>query len=364
MKPAGKKQVRKTKRQQADFDFSGILIAWQKRYGRHALPWQKTQDAYRIWLSEIMLQQTQVATVMPYYARFLARFPDVMALAAAPLEAVLAEWSGLGYYSRARNLHRCAQMVIEKYDGHFPADPVLLETLPGIGRSTAAAISVFSGGKRAAILDGNVIRVLSRIFGILEYAGNKKVKDELWVLAESLLPPDGLPAYTQGLMDLGATVCTRGKPSCGACPFSSSCFAFREGKVKDLPVRKPSKSLPERRIYMLVVMRKGQVLLERRPASGIWGGLFSLPELPETESGMDAAQIEEAVRPFGSVASCGFLGGFVHTFTHFRLYVTPVLVMLSKAVRKGLDEAHVWYDMAEVEKAPLPSPVKKLLGSL
>ncbi|NLC23391.1 MAG: A/G-specific adenine glycosylase [Oxalobacter sp.] len=361
MKPANKKAASKRSARQPDFDFSGVLIAWQKRHGRHALPWQQTRDAYRIWLSEIMLQQTQVTTVIPYYARFLAYFPDVAALASAPAEAVMAQWSGLGYYSRARNLHRCAQIVVEKYGGHFPVDPALLEALPGIGRSTAAAISVFSSGTRAAILDGNVIRVLSRVFGIEEYAGATKVKNRLWQLAESLLPEQDLESYTQGLMDLGATICVRGTPSCDLCPFSSCCYAFLQDKVRELPVRKPSKTLPERHVCLLVAIHKNRVLLEKRPASGIWGGLFSLPELPGSESDIHPAMLNKVLGPFGHVDSLQWLGGFIHTFTHFRLHIVPILMTLSKTTRKMPDERYVWYDMAGLDNAPLPAPVRKLL---
>lgn len=364
MKPARTKQTSKKRLKQPDFDFSGILIAWQKHHGRHALPWQQTRDAYRIWLSEIMLQQTQVTTVIPYYTRFLMRFPDVAALASAPAEAVMAEWSGLGYYSRARNLHRCAKLVVENYDGHFPSDPALLEALPGIGRSTAAAISVFSSAKRAAILDGNVIRVLSRVFGIDEYAGNKKAKDRLWLLAESLLPKADMEAYTQGLMDMGATICVRGNPLCHSCPFSSYCHAFLKDRVKELPVRKPTKVLPKRQVCMLIAVQENKVLLEKRPDRGIWGGLFSLPELPCAESEINDSMLKEMLQPFGRTGSWQLLGGFVHTFTHFRLHVIPVLIRLSKTAKKIPDERYVWYDMGEVNKAPLPSPVKKLLGGV
>ncbi len=364
MKPASKKVASKRNARQPDFDFSGMLIAWQKRHGRHALPWQQTRDAYRIWLSEIMLQQTQVSTVIPYYARFLAHFPDVAALASAPAEAVMAQWSGLGYYSRARNLHRCARIVVEKYGGHFPVDPVLLEALPGIGRSTAAAISVFSSGTRAAILDGNVIRVLSRVFGIDEYAGTAKVKNRLWHLAESLLPEHDLESYTQGLMDLGATICVRGAPSCGSCPFSSDCYAFLQDKVRELPVRKPSKALPERQVCMLVAIHENRVLLEKRPESGIWGGLFSLPEMQGAESDITPVMLKKALGPFGRVDSVQWLGGFTHTFTHFRLHITPVLITLSKTAKKIPDERYVWYDMSGLDKAPLPAPVRKLLDGV
>ncbi|MGE5622963.1 MAG: A/G-specific adenine glycosylase, partial [Bacillota bacterium] len=209
----------------SDPGFSAQVIRWQKQHGRHALPWQNTRDAYRIWLSEIMLQQTQVAAVIPYYQRFLERFPDVFVLAAAPAEEVMAYWSGLGYYSRARNLHRCAQRVVSEYGGVFPSDPVLLADLPGIGRSTAAAIAAFAYGARAAILDGNVKRVFCRVFGVDGFPGTKPVEDKLWRRAIALLPQDDIEAYTQGLMDLGATVCTRSSPSCEACPLAQRCVA-------------------------------------------------------------------------------------------------------------------------------------------
>ena len=204
-----------------DPSFSASVIDWQKQYGRHALPWQNTRDAYRVWLSEIMLQQTQVAAVIPYYQRFLQRFPDVFSLASAPQEDVMAHWSGLGYYTRARNLHKCAQMVVAQYAGQFPQDPMQLAELPGIGRSTAAAIAAFSYGVRAAILDGNVKRVFARVFGVDAYPGEKKVEEALWLRAQALLPEQGIEAYTQGLMDLGASLCSRSKPSCERCPLNT-----------------------------------------------------------------------------------------------------------------------------------------------
>ncbi|HZX26470.1 MAG TPA: A/G-specific adenine glycosylase, partial [Telluria sp.] len=229
---------------EADPEFSAAVIAWQRAHGRHTLPWQNTRDAYRVWLSEIMLQQTQVAAVLGYYARFLERFPDVFELARAPSEDVMAHWSGLGYYTRARNLHACAKRVVEEYGGVFPADPALLAQLPGIGRSTAAAIAAFSYGARAAILDGNVKRVFARVFGIDAYPGEKKVEDALWARAEALLPADGIESYTQGLMDLGATLCTRGTPACERCPLAQRCVALATGRTAELPVRKPKKAVP------------------------------------------------------------------------------------------------------------------------
>jgi A/G-specific adenine glycosylase len=352
----------------ADPGFSQAVVDWQRRHGRHALPWQNTRDAYRIWLSEIMLQQTQVAAVLGYYARFLERFPSVAALAEAPVEDVMACWAGLGYYTRARNLHACARRVVAEYGGVFPSDPVLLADLPGIGRSTAAAISAFSSGTRAAILDGNVKRVFARVFGVLEYPGLKPVEDALWRRAEALLPAaDGIEAYTQGLMDLGATLCTRSRPDCGRCPLQERCVAYASGRTAELPVRKPKKATPEKRAQMLVVIDQGQVLLEQRPGSGIWGGLLSLPEvdghvaLDEADE-LDVSAASEAAERFGSVEETESLLPLQHVFTHYKLHIHPYRIGLSS--RAAMPAGYVWWDMARIEEAALPAPVKKLLGQL
>src|ERR1700760_3587800 len=247
-------------------DFSARLIAWQREHGRHDLPWQNTRDPYRIWLSEIMLQQTQVSTVIPYYGRFLARFPDVAALAAAPADDVMTLWAGLGYYTRARNLHRCAQVVVEQHGGRFPESVEELAELPGIGRSTAAAIASFAFGAGATILDGNVKRVLARVFGIEGFPGEKRVENAMWTLAESLLPDAAndaeVSAYTQGLMDLGATLCVRGKPDCLRCPFAADCVANVTGRQRLLPTARPKKTVPTRRTWMLVLRDGNAVMLE------------------------------------------------------------------------------------------------------
>jgi A/G-specific adenine glycosylase len=352
-----------------DPSFSADVITWQKQHGRHALPWQNTRDAYRIWLSEIMLQQTQVAAVIPYYQRFLNRFPDIASLASAAPEDVMAHWSGLGYYSRARNLHRCAKHVMEFHGGRFPSDPALLAELPGIGRSTAAAIAAFSYGARAAILDGNVKRVFCRVFGIEGFPGAKPVEDRLWQRAVALLPEQDVEAYTQGLMDLGATLCTRSRPACNRCPLAQRCVAFETGRVQQLPVRKPKKAIPEKRTAMLVIADRGEVLLEQRPGSGIWGGLLSLPEVPEmagdTHSKIDVDSIAaRAVAPFGSPGTCDRLQPFSHGFTHFKLHVSPYLIGLQHRVAFAAEQGHVWYPIAKLADAPLPAPVKKLLLSL
>ena len=345
-----------------DPEFPADVVRWQKTHGRHALPWQNTRDAYRIWLSEIMLQQTQVAAVIPYYQRFLERFPDVASLAGAPPEDVMSHWSGLGYYSRARNLHRCAQRVQAEYGGVFPADPALLADLPGIGRSTAAAISAFAYGTRAAILDGNVKRVFCRVFGIEGFPGAKPVEDQLWRRAEALLPQDDMQSYTQGLMDLGATLCTRSRPACERCPLAHRCVAFASGRTAELPVRKPKKTVPERHTVMLVIEDDGHVLLEQRPGSGIWGGLLSLPEVAADED--QEHGIARAVAPFGILASHQRLQPFSHGFTHFKLHVAPYQVSLSRRHLMAGQASHVWYPVGKLAEGPLPAPVKKLLLEL
>ncbi len=345
-----------------DPEFSADVVRWQKTHGRHALPWQNTRDAYRIWLSEIMLQQTQVAAVIPYYQRFLERFPDVATLAGAPAEDVMSHWSGLGYYSRARNLHRCAQRVQAEYGGVFPADPALLADLPGIGRSTAAAISAFAYGTRAAILDGNVKRVFCRVFGIEGFPGAKPVEDQLWRRAEALLPQGDMQSYTQGLMDLGATLCTRSRPACERCPLAHRCVAFASGRTAELPVRKPKKAVPERHTVMLVIEDDGHVLLEQRPGTGIWGGLLSLPEVAADDD--QERGIARAVAPFGILASHQRLQPFSHGFTHFKLHVAPYQVSLSRRHLMAGQAEHVWYPVGKLAEGPLPAPVKKLLLEL
>ncbi|MGV3741690.1 MAG: A/G-specific adenine glycosylase [Burkholderiaceae bacterium] len=371
--PQEHKQFSKREKSDADASLSAEVIDWQKQHGRHTLPWQNTRDAYRIWISEIMLQQTQVAAVIPYYERFVQRFPTVQSLSEAPSEDVMAHWSGLGYYSRARNLHRCAQIVAKEYGGVFPHDPELLAGLPGIGRSTAAAISAFAYGTRAAILDGNVKRVFCRVFGIDGYPGERKIEQALWERAVSLLPDQDMTAYTQGLMDLGATICTRNKPACVRCPLAHRCIAFQTGRTNELPVRKPKKTIPEKSAIMLLIVHGDRVLLEQRPATGIWGGLLSLPQLDDARSGTTAALDDHAsvdaiimhtAASFGTVASSEPLTRFSHTFSHFRLHVVPYRIVLRHRQESVGQTSHVWYALDEIAQAPLPAPVKKLLLSL
>ena len=331
--------------------FASRIVRWQREHGRHGLPWQGTRDAYRIWLSEIMLQQTQVSTVLDYYPRFIARFPDVAALASANEDDVLALWSGLGYYARARNLHRAAREVVARFGGVFPASFDELATLPGIGRSTAGAIAAFASGERRAILDGNVRRVLAR------HAG---VGGDLWDLAESRLPRRGIEPYTQGMMDLGATVCVARSPRCLLCPVSDDCVARREDRIAELPERKARAAPRRKRIAMLVVLRGGEVLLEKRAAAGIWGGLWSLPE-----AGADEPPADALARDWGlAAAQAQPLAPFEHAFTHFTLEVAPWRIQLARGAHLAEGKPAMWLPLAEVKGAALPSPVKKLLLSL
>ncbi|WP_018988663.1 A/G-specific adenine glycosylase [Aromatoleum toluclasticum] len=350
-----------TRRTTTDGDFATRLIAWHHGHGRHDLPWQNTRDPYRIWLSEIMLQQTQVDTVIPYYARFLARFPDLASLAAAPVDDVLALWSGLGYYARARNLHRAAQAVMTRHGGEFPRHAATIAELPGVGRSTAAAIAAFAFGERAAILDGNVKRVLCRVFGIAGFPGERAVEQRLWALAEELLPPTGIGTYIQAQMDLGATLCTRGKPACGRCPMAQICVALRDDRVAELPAARPKKAVPQRHVRVAVIVADGGVLLERRPPSGIWGGLLALPEIPDGEA--DAARwvatryglAAQATRP---------LPPLNHAFTHFRLEITPLLVEADGHGHMAADADHRWLALDSLADAGLPTPVRRILAEL
>ena len=335
-----------------------MLLQWQRVHGRHDLPWQNTRDPYRIWLSEIMLQQTQVSTVVPYYLRFLARFPDVRALAAASSDEVMALWAGLGYYARARNLHACAQAVVTRHGGSFPDAAEALADLPGIGRSTAAAIAAFAFGHRSAILDGNVKRVLCRVFAVEGFPGLAAVDRALWTLAESLLPEREIEAYTQGLMDLGATLCTPKRPDCPRCPLATECLAQGQGRVDELPVARPKKALPQKQLGVLVVRSGNAVLLERRPPAGIWGGLWSLPELHEAEAPEVAMS-----RLIGVHAECVPGDPIRHAFTHFRLDIRPWTCFVESPGREMREPGRfAWAELDELERYGLPAPIKALLG--
>ena len=328
--------------------FSTTLVRWQKKHGRHDLPWQLSRDPYRVWLSEIMLQQTQVQTVIPYYTRFLDAFPTVAELAAAPLEAVLTLWAGLGYYARARNLHACARKVVAEYGGHFPADTETLLTLPGIGRSTASAITVFAFGNRAPILDGNVKRVFCRVFGIEGVPTTTAIDKSLWELADTLLPKKEVAAYTQGLMDLGATCCTRSKARCDRCPMARFCSALNTDRVDELPQRKAKSALPVRTAKIWLIRDRDHVWLERRQACGIWGGLLSLPEAESIRLPANALEL-----PGTTVR---------HKFTHFELRAEIVRyeVRTAPSALNRHRELEA-YPLSEAEELALPTPWRKLL---
>jgi A/G-specific adenine glycosylase len=338
--------------------FAQRLINWQKLHGRHDLPWQE-QDAYRVWLSEIMLQQTQVATVIPYYQRFVASFPNIAALAAATEDQVLTHWSGLGYYARGRNLHKAAQIIVEKHGGEFPRDFEYIVELPGIGRSTAAAICALAYHERHAILDGNVKRVLARYCGIEGWAGEKKVVEKLWREAEVLLPEGDVATYTQALMDMGATVCTRSRPKCVLCPVQADCVALQTERIAKLPSPRPRKAVPERQATFLLLMHDNDILLEKRPGSGIWGGLWCPPQFDDEEvardwfvrNGMEASEGER-------------LPTFTHTFTHFKLHLTPLKIQLVRKPLRVEQAGSVWLDVGEALGAAIPTPVRAILGQL
>jgi A/G-specific adenine glycosylase len=315
--------------------FPERIIAWQRRHGRSGLPWQGTRDPYRVWLSEVMLQQTQVAAVIPYYERFLREYPTVEALAAAQEDDVLRLWSGLGYYARGRNLLLAAREVARL--GAFPNTLESIGELAGIGRSTAAAIAVFAFGRRAAILDGNVKRVLSRVYSIEKEAS-------LWPLAERLLPKKDLETYTQALMDLGSLVCTRSAPKCEACPVAAQCIARREGRIHELPAPRARKALPTRRATWFVFIHDGAVLLERRPSRGLWGGLWTFPESKVLKS-----------------ANAAKLAPIAHGFTHFRLLAQPLVHRLRKRVESP---GRFWLELADAVHAAVPAPVRTVLKSL
>ena len=335
--------------------FAHRVIAWQHTHGRHGLPWQGA-DVYRVWLSEIMLQQTQVATVIPYYQRFVAAFPDIACLAAADENEVLTLWSGLGYYARGRNLHRAARIIMEQHGGVFPHDFEHLLELPGIGRSTAAAICALARHERRAILDGNVKRVLARHRGIEGWPGNKKVENRLWQLAEALLPEHDVAVYTQGLMDLGASVCTRSKPLCGDCPVCNDCIALNSRRTGDLPAPRPNRNTPERSCTMLLLRSGSDILLERRPGSGIWGGLWCLPQFDDEQAALTWCS-QLGLNPDRGDSPAPF----THAFTHFRLCIKPLLL---ESVIKPLQAAQSgsqWMTTGDALESAIPSPVRNLI---
>jgi len=336
--------------------FAQRLIRWQSAHGRHDLPWQGA-DAYHVWLSEIMLQQTQVATVLPYYRRFITAFSNIAALSAATEEQVLAHWSGLGYYARGRNLHAAARIITEKYHGEFPREFERILELPGIGRSTAAAICALAWHERRAILDGNVKRVLARHCGISGSPSEKAVEAQLWQQAEALLPQRDIAAYIQAQMDLGATLCTRSKPKCGECPVSSDCVALQRGRISELPTPRSRKALPEKKATFLLLIHGNDILLEKRPGSGIWGGMWCPPQFGDEAAARDWFVVN------GMSASDGErLATFSHTFTHFKLHISPLKIQLARKPLRAAEAGSVWLDVGEALGAAIPTPVRMMLN--
>ena len=341
-------------RQPSERAFAERLLAWFDTHGRRDLPWQHPRTPYRVWLSEVMLQQTQVATVIPYFERFVRELPDVPALAAAPLDRVLALWAGLGYYSRARNLHRAAQLCVERHDGELPREVEALGALPGIGRSTAAAIAAQAYGDRHAILDGNVKRVLARRHGVHGDPSTPAVVAKLWTHSEAALPRSRLADYTQALMDLGATLCKRRRPDCDRCPVAGDCHARVHGSQATLPSPKARRASPERRVVLLVATdARHRVLCETRPPRGIWGGLVSVPEFADV-----AALMRESGRL--GFAEPVALAPFTHAFTHFRLHAQPYAARIAAASAIG-DNAHRYVARDELDDVALPAPIRRLL---
>jgi A/G-specific adenine glycosylase len=338
--------------------FAHAIIRWQRVHGRHDLPWQGTRDPYAIWLAEVMLQQTQAATVAPYYRRFRATFPTIASLAAASEDDVLRQWSGLGYYSRARNLHRAARLILKDHDGKFPRALEEITRLPGIGRSTAAAIAAFAYGVPAPILDGNVKRVLARHFVIDGSPAKQMVEMRLWRLAQLLVPRHGIESYIQGLMDLGATVCVRRSPRCGRCPVRGTCGAYAADRVGELPLPRPRGTGPTRHTTMLVLLHGDDVLLERRPPVGVWGGLWSLPEL---DAGIDPTSA--AAHRFGcEVARVVKFARVRHGFTHFTLDITALAATVSRVAPSAAHPGCAWLSLEDALGAAVPAPVRRILA--
>lgn len=339
------------------------LLAWHAQAGRHDLPWQHRvrgeEGVYRVWVSEIMLQQTQVATVIPYFERFMQRFPDVRSLADAPSDEVLHLWTGLGYYARARNLHRAAQMIRDG-GGSFPETLEAMMELPGIGRSTAGAILSISRDQRHSILDGNVKRVLSRYYAVDGAPDDNATIEQLWTLADANTPEEHVATYTQATMDLGATLCTRSRPRCAECPLSADCRARIEGRQAELPAPKRKRAARKlKRAVMLVARRDSTVLLVQRPPSGIWGGLWCLPEFDDREAASSFAARELREAQLARTA----LPEIEHSFTHFDLVITPVVASCSGEVQVR-DGGALWYDLGQPARVGLPAPIRTLLGNL
>ena len=349
--------------------FQKAVLTWFDKHGRKDLPWQQDITPYRVWVSEIMLQQTQVSAVIPYFERFMASFPTLESLAGAPQDRVLAHWSGLGYYARARNLHKCAQAVMAEHGGEFPRDVEALVELPGIGRSTAGAIASISMGLKAPILDGNVKRVLARLHAVDGWPGQSAVANKLWQLAETYTPDARCNDYTQAMMDMGATLCTRTKPRCDDCPLARACLAHTQGNPQDYPGKKPRKEKPVRTATLLLLEHDGDLFLQQRPPSGIWGGLWCPPQLDEDDGGEASAQEWLAARDLHA-QQIHALPPLRHTFTHFHLDITPVWLQLHKRPTQVAESGSDWYKLRQLnrpraaQELGLPAPIVKLAKQL
>ena len=342
--------------------FSGRLLDWFEKHGRHDLPWQHDQTSYRVWVSEIMLQQTQVSTVIPYFERFMRSFPDVYALAKAKLDDVLHLWTGLGYYARARNLYKAANIIVNDYKGEFPETLNEIMALPGIGRSTAGAILSQAKNERHPILDGNVKRVLSRYHGVEGWPGQKKVEQQLWSYAELHTPEDSVRNYTQAIMDLGATVCVRRNPDCRQCPLTADCFARKTERQHDFPGSKPKKIMPNKEtVFAIIENGKGEVLLQQRPPSGIWGGLWCFPEFSSKEDFTSKIKKQTGSK----IEQQTEYESFKHTFSHFHLMIRPVHIKLVGQASM-VEEAgkSIWLNLEKYPSLGLPAPVVSILEAL
>jgi len=338
--------------------FSQQVVDWYEIHGRKTLPWQLGKTPYKVWVSEVMLQQTQVATVIPYFERFMSSFPTVIDLANAPEDEVLHHWTGLGYYARARNLHKAAKKVRDEYAGKFPETLETVMDLPGVGRSTAGAILSLSLGQPHPILDGNVKRVLARFFLVSGWYGVKAVENELWSLSDSVTPKNNVTQFNQAMMDLGASHCSRTKPNCLACPLQEKCLAHLEGKTKEFPNSKPKKEKPKKQAYHLIIKSTDKLLMEKRPNSGIWGGLFSFFEF-ETLEAMNVFIAQQ-----GLDGQLSYLEPFVHVFSHFELTITPSVLALSRIPDVVHDNAIIWFDITQPPSVGLSTPTKKMVKEI
>ena len=338
--------------------FASQVLAWYHQFGRKTLPWQQEKTPYKVWLSEVMLQQTQVATVIPYFERFMAQFPTVAELSAAPIDHVLHLWTGLGYYARARNLHKAACQIMNEHQGKFPENFEQVVALPGVGRSTAGAILSLSLGQHYPILDGNVKRVLARYYAVAGWPGQREVEGKLWALSEAVTPQREVAAFNQAMMDLGAMICTRSRPKCELCPLNDGCIAYAQHNWQNYPGKKPKKDLPTREAWLLLLKQDDRVLLEKRPSVGIWGGLYSFPQFA------DRTEMEQWLSQRGMNAKQQQLNSFKHTFSHFHLQIIPVLIEPTTITALMEESVTLWYNLAQPQSVGLAAPVQRILNEL